>query len=166
LTPINTPTVLSFGKVIANGATNVIPDEVKIEGTFRTMNEKWRDEAHNKIKEIAREIARNNNVTIDVTILKGYPVLNNHESSTNKAILFAENLLGKENIIHLESRMTSEDFAYYSQKIPSVFYRLGITEKGAKTFYPLHSPNFTLVDDSLKTGISAMAYLTIQFLEN
>jgi len=166
LAPTNTPTVLSFGKVIANGATNVIPDEVKIEGTFRTMNEKWRDEAHIKIKEIASEMAKNHNITIDVTILKGYPVLINHESSTNKAILFAENLLGKENIVHLESRMTSEDFAYYSQKIPSVFYRLGISEKGAKTFYPLHSPNFTLVDYSLKTGISAMAYLTIQFLEN
>ena len=166
LAPTNTPTVLSFGKFIANGATNVIPDEVKIEGTFRTMNEKWRNEAHIKIKEIASEMAKNNNITIDVTILKGYPVLINHESSTNKAILFAENLLGNENVIRLESRMTSEDFAYYSQKVPSVFYRLGITEKGAKTFYPLHSPNFTLVDDSLKTGISTMAYLTIEFLEN
>ena len=166
LAPTNTPTVLSFGKFIANGATNVIPDEVKIEGTFRTMNEKWRNEAHIKIKEIASEMAKNNNITIDVTILKGYPVLINHESSTNKAILFAENLLGKENVIQLEPRMTSEDFAYYSQKIPSVFYRLGITEKGSKKFYPLHSPNFTIVDDSLKTGISTMAYLTIEFLEN
>lgn len=166
LSPSDIPTVLSFGKVIANGATNVIPDEVKIEGTFRTMNENWRSKAHELIQQIAEEIAQKHTISIDVSILKGYPVLINHEEFTNKAIKLAEELLGKENVKPLEFRMTSEDFAYYSQHIPAVFYRLGITKPGEPSFYPLHSPNFTIYEESIKTGMSAMAYLAVQFLKS
>ncbi|HNP98968.1 MAG TPA: M20 family metallopeptidase, partial [Bacteroidia bacterium] len=73
------PSVLSFGKVIANGATNVIPDEVYLEGTFRTLNEEWRDEAHHKMKKMAEGIAESMNGSCEFTIVRGYPFLINDE---------------------------------------------------------------------------------------
>ncbi|MGE0089193.1 MAG: M20 family metallopeptidase [Bacteroidales bacterium] len=166
LTPEGIPTVLSIGKAIANGATNIIPDEVHLEGTFRTMNEDWREKAHIQIDKIAHELAIKNKVIIEVNILKGYPVLYNDKEYTERTIESAIELIGKENVVLLDSRMTSEDFAYYSQEIPAIFYRFGVTKPGAASFFPLHSPNFTIHDKSLKTAMAVMAYQTTRFLNS
>jgi len=166
LAPKGIPTVLSIGKVIAQGATNIIPDEVFLEGTFRTMNEEWRAKAHSEINRIAQDIANQNKLSIEVKILKGYPVLSNHAESTKKAIINAQDFIGKENVVMLESRMTSEDFAYYSQEIPAVFYRFGVTKPGSTSFSPLHSPNFTIHEESLKTAMALITYQAIKFLND
>ena len=78
------PTVLSFGKVIANGATNVIPDEVYLEGTFRTLDEKWRNEAHIRMKQMAEDLAKAMGGICEFEIRKGYPFLYNDEALTQK----------------------------------------------------------------------------------
>jgi amidohydrolase len=158
------PTVLSFGKVDAPGATNVIPQEVKIEGTFRTMNEEWRMEAHEKIRKISTQLAESMGASCDIDIMIGYPCLINHEEITQKAIGFASDILGADEVVHLDLRMTSEDFAYYSQEIPSTFYRLGIMDKLGKLKSPLHSPTFNVDEKALETGMITMAYTAIQFL--
>jgi amidohydrolase len=159
------PSVLSFGKVDAPGATNVIPQEVKIDGTFRTMNEEWRKDAHRKIKRIASSVAESMGATCDVNIKVGYPCLINNEEITRNAIEHAEDILGKDNVVHLDLRMTAEDFAYYSQEIPSTFYRLGIMDKEGAFTAPLHSPTFNIDEGALHTGIVTMAYIAIQFLK-
>lgn len=159
-----TPSVLSFGKVIAQGATNIIPQEVKIEGTFRTMDETWRMEAHKKIKEIASSIAQGMGATCEVDIQVGYPFLINHEDSTLKAQKLASEYLGENNVEHLDLRMTAEDFAYYSQVMPSTFYRLGVTDKAKTIKSPLHSPTFNIDEDALETSIGAMAYIAMGLL--
>lgn len=158
------PTVLSFGKVEANGATNVIPPEVKIEGTFRTMDEKWRKEAHEKIRKIASSIAEGMGGKCDVRIEIGYPFLVNDEDTTAKAISYAKDFLGSDNIEALDLRMTGEDFAYYSQAFPSTFYRLGISDKDNSFVSPLHSPGFNIDENALKTGMSTMAWIALSFL--
>lgn len=163
--PENIPTVLTIGKVIANGATNVIPDEVYLEGTFRTMDENWRNIAHQKITEIAKSIAEKQRAKVDVNIKKGYPVLINNEGTTEKTIQFAREYLGKENVVDLNLRMTAEDFAYYSHKIPSTFYRLG-TSSNKETIRSLHSPTFNIDEKSLKTGTGLMSYMAIRFLNS
>lgn len=76
------PTVLSFGKVIANGAINVIPDEVYMEGTFRTMDEEWRNEAHRRMKQIAVTIAQSMGGSCEFNINRGYPFLVNEKILT------------------------------------------------------------------------------------
>jgi len=159
----NIPTVLTIGKVIANGATNVIPDEVNMEGTFRTMDENWRAICHGKINKTAQEIASAMGATAEVNIKKGYPVLINHDKKTQKAIEYAQMFLGKENVEMLDKRMTSEDFAYFSQQIPATFYRLGTTKPGTD-YYPLHSSYFNVDEESIKTGIGLMAFLSLQIL--
>lgn len=166
LAPAGTPTVLSFGKFIANGATNVIPDEVNIEGTFRTMNEEWRAKAHQKINTIATGIANSMGAEIAINIKKGYPVLINDEKVTLKAKKTAQKFLGDANVVDLDFRMTAEDFAYFSQHKPSVFYRLGVSSEEDVECSPLHSAHFNIDEKALETGMGTMAYLAVQFLND
>ena len=164
-TEVTIPTVLSFGKIIGNGATNVIPNEVKIDGTFRTMNEEWRAKAHEKITEIAENTAKALGARCNVEIIKGYPVLNNDIESTLKAKEIATNFLNKKNIINLDIRMTSEDFAFYAQKYPAVFYRLGVKNKDKGIIHPLHSSKFNIDENALETGVGLMCELALSFLK-
>src|SRR4051812_28269264 len=96
------PSVLSFGKVIANGATNVIPNEVYLEGTFRAMDEEWRAEAHQKMKKMAEGLVESMGGTVDFNIVKGYPYLVNEPKLTEAVRGYAEDYLGKENVLDLD----------------------------------------------------------------
>ena len=152
------PTVLSIGKIIGEGATNVIPDEVYMEGTFRTLNEEWRATAHQLIKETCENIAKSFGATCDVRIEKGYPYLENNEPLTHDLKEAAIAFLGEENVVDLPVRMTGEDFAYYSQHIPACFYRLGVRNEDKGIIYPVHNPKFNIDEQALKTGVSLMAW--------
>jgi amidohydrolase len=159
------PSVLSFGKFIANGATNIIPDEVKIEGTFRTMNEEWRKNAHKEITKIAQQTAQLMGGTCDVNIVGGYPFLKNDVDVTEKAINFAKQFLGEENVENMEIRMTAEDFSYFSQKYPSTFYRLGTMNSNSNEIFPLHSSHFKVDENAMKNSTGLMAWIAFSFLK-
>jgi amidohydrolase len=165
LAPGNSPTVLSFGKVLANGAVNVIPDEVLLEGTFRTMDEEWRKEAHGHLERIPAEIAAAAGGAVEVEIRHGYPYLHNHESITLEAKKLAEELLGKDNVEDMDIRMTAEDFAWFTQRIPGMLYRLGVKDPGTEQPYSLHTPSFQASEGALNTGITLMSYLAIELLK-
>jgi len=155
------PSVLSFGKINSiGGATNIIPEEVKIEGTFRTMNEEWRTEAHAKMVKIAERIAESLGGTCEFEVRKGYPFLKNDEEVTQTAKSAAEEYLGTENVINLDLRMTAEDFSYYTQSIPGCFYRLGTGESSG-----LHTSTFNVDEKSLEIGMGLMAWLSIKLLK-
>jgi amidohydrolase len=158
------PSVLSFGKVEANGTTNVIPAEVRIEGTFRTMNESWRREAHERINRLTTLTAESMGGSCEVKIKHGYPVLENHVQYTNKAIQFSRQLLGDDKVVEIELRMTSDDFAYYSQHFPAVFYRFGTTDTGEKFTSPVHSPTFMANEKALQTAMGNLSWLAVSFL--
>lgn len=156
------PSVLSFGKFnTIGGATNIIPNTVKIEGTFRTMDEKWRSEAHERIQNIAGDTAASYGARVHVQIIKGYPCLVNNETLTIQLRDAMEQYSGKQNVEHLDLRMTSEDFAFYSHEIPACFYRLG-TGNVAKSIYAgVHTPTFDIDEDALETGMGMLAWLAI-----
>lgn len=160
------PSVLSFGKVIANGATNIIPNEVKLEGTFRTLNEEWRKEAKRLMKKMAEGIAESMGGTCEFNIMDGYPYLINEEKVTANARTFAEDYLGKENVLDLDIWMAAEDFAYYSQITDACFYRLGTGNKEKDTYYSVHTPNFDVDEDALKVSTGLMAYMALKQLGN
>jgi len=154
------PSVLSFGKINSTGgATNIIPDEVKIEGTFRTMNEEWRAEAHETMVALAEGIAKSMGGTCDFEVRKGYPFLKNDETITNAAMEAAIQFLGKENVVELDLRMTGEDFSYYTQTIPGCFYRLGTGSSSG-----LHTSKFNIDESSLELGVGLMSWITINML--
>ena len=158
--------VLSFGKVIANGATNVIPDKVFIEGTFRTMDEKWREAAHKKITRMATEMAKSMGGECDIEIIKGYPCLRNDEQLTQRAACWAKDYVGLENVVELNVRLSAEDFAYYSQHMPACFYRLGTGNKQKGITSPVHTSTFDIDEKALETGAGLMSYLAIKELGN
>ncbi len=160
------PSVLSFGKVIANGATNVIPNEVKLEGTFRTMDEDWRAKAHGKMKKMAEGIAEAMGGSCDFNIMRGYPFLINEENLTANTRAHAEEYLGKENVLDLDIWMAAEDFAYYSQVSDACFYRLGTGNEKRGITSSVHTPTFDVDEDSLKLSTGLMTYIALKQLGN
>ncbi|GAC1311415.1 MAG: M20 family metallopeptidase [Mucilaginibacter sp.] len=160
------PSVLSFGKVIANGATNVIPNEVYLEGTFRTMDEQWRSDAHIKMKKMAEGIAESMGGSCEFNIMKGYPFLVNEEKLTASARGFAEDYLGKENVLDLDIWMAAEDFAYYSQVADACFYRLGTRNESRGITSSVHTPTFDIDESALELSTGLMAYLAVKQLGN
>ncbi len=162
--PAGIPTVLSFGKMAADGAVNVIPDLVHLEGTFRTMDEPWREEAHTLIRRVAESISAGMGGGASVEIRHGYPVLVNHEMLTGDARKKAVELLGAEHVEDLDIRMTAEDFAWFARTIPGMLYRLGTGIPGAGDFHPLHTPGFMVDEESLRTGMSMLAFLAVELL--
>ncbi len=159
------PTVLSFGKLTANGATNVIPDKVLIEGTFRTMDETWRKEAHRRIMHMATYLTKSMGGDCDIEIRKGYPALVNNEILTKKSQKLAKEYLGEDKVMDLGVRMTSEDFAFFSQKYPTCFYRLGVGFPEESEPAGLHSPGFKVNEDALETGVGLMVWLSLNILK-
>ena len=162
--PASIPTVLSFGKVIANGATNIIPDEVSIEGTFRTMNESWRKKVHKKIEEIIQLESDSFGTDFDLEIRHGYPVLYNDPQAVDRFKKEAIEFVGVENVLDLDIRMTAEDFAYYSHEVPSVFYRLGTGNKAKGITFPLHSSKFDVDEEVLRFAPGLLAHEALTFL--
>lgn len=158
------PTVLSFGKVIADGATNIIPNEVKVEGTFRTMNEIWRAEAHKKMKKMAEQMAEAMGGSCDFEIRKGYPYLQNNPQLTQRMQSAAEDFLGAENVVDLDLWMAAEDFAYYTQQVDACFYRLGTRNESQGITSSVHTPTFNVDEDALQTGMALMAWVALSEL--
>lgn len=164
--PAGIPSVLSIGKFIAEGATNVIPETVALAGTFRTMDENWRRQAHQRIEEIITHTAEGLGCKAEIQLLKGYPVLYNDPELTAFCKSEAIQFLGAENVVDLEVRMTAEDFAWYSQQVPGCFYRLGTAGPDASCSHSVHSPLFSIDETALETGMGLMAWLLFKQMEN
>lgn len=154
-----TPTVLSFGDIHGYGATNVIPDEVNIAGTFRTFDENWRKEAHRWIRQIAENTAEASGAKCEVTIVPGYPFLVNDENLTNNTKKAATEYLGEENVVDLDLWMGAEDFAFYSHQVPACFYRLGTRNEDKGITSGVHTPTFDIDEYALEIGSGLMAWL-------
>ncbi len=160
------PSVLSFGKFIAEGATNVIPNEVYIEGTFRAMNETWRSEAHRKIRDIVEGTAKAFGASADLDIRVGYPVLKNDEALAKRARSSIAAFVGEENVVDLDLWMGAEDFAYYTHEIPGCFYRIGTRNEAKGLVHGLHTPHFDIDESVMELSIGLMSWLAIKELEN
>jgi len=158
------PSVLSFGKVIADGATNVIPDTVYLEGTFRTFDERWRKEAHERMVKMATGIAESMGGLCDFEVRSGYPFLVNEEKLTAEVRGYAEDFLDKENVVDLDLWLAAEDFAYYSQVADACFYRLGTRNDARGITSAVHTPTFDIDESALALSTGLMAYITLRRL--
>jgi len=160
--PPDVPTVLSFGKVNAPGATNVVPDKVWLEGTFRTFSESWRARAHQLIRSMAEGLAGSMGAAVECRIVKGNPSLVNHEGLSALLAPSMAEYLGESQVEELPIRMGSEDFARYGALIPAFFYRLGTAIKERRT--AIHTSTFDVDEKSLEYGTGLLAYLAITLL--
>jgi amidohydrolase len=159
------PTVLTFGNIIGKGATNIIPDEVNIAGTFRAMNEEWRESGLKKIKKMAESIAEGMGGQCEVEISRGYPFLENNPELTRRIRAAAVEYVGQENVVDIDITLGAEDFAYYSHVIPASFYRLGTRNESKGITSYVHTPTFDIDEDALKIGPGLMAWMAVTELE-
>lgn len=158
------PSVLTFGKIEGLGATNVIPDEVNIAGTFRAMDETWRAEGLAKMKKLAEGIAEAMGAQAIFEVLKGYPFLQNNPSLTKKAKAAAIEYMGEENVVDLDLWMAGEDFAFYTHHVDACFYRLGIRNESKGITNGVHTPIFDIDEEALSIGPGLMAWLAVNEL--
>ena len=166
LSRADVPTVLQFGKLLGLGATNVVPDTVRVEGTFRTLEENWRAKTHERMRDVSVQVAKDNNCEIDCHIERGYPFLKNDEALTKRCRAAAETYMGKENVTDLDIRMASEDFSYYSQVIPACFFRLGTGNASKGINSPVHTATFDIDERALEIGAGLLAFMTTELLSN
>lgn len=159
------PTVLTFGNIIGLGATNIIPNEVNIAGTFRAMNEEWRESGLQKIKKMAETIAESMGGKCEVDISRGYPYLENDPELTRRIKAAAVDYVGQENVVDIDITLASEDFAYYSQIIPASFFRLGTRNEAKGITSYVHTPTFDIDEEALKIGPGIMAWMAVKELE-
>jgi amidohydrolase len=155
------PTVLTFGRIIGEGATNIIPNEVNIAGTFRALNEEWRESGLKKIVKMAEGIADAMGARCEVDLSRGYPYLENNPEVTRRIRKAAEDYVGKENVVDIDLTLGSEDFAYYSHQIPASFYRLGTRNEAKGITSYVHTPTFDIDEDALKIGPGVMAWMAV-----
>jgi amidohydrolase len=153
------PTVLSITAVNGGTTTNVIPDEVKLKGTFRAMDEEWRVKGHGLIRKMATELVESMGGELDLVIDVGYPSVYNNENLNSLARQMAADYIGTGNVEETEKRMGAEDFGYYSQQIPGCFFRLGVMNKQKGIISGVHTPTFDIDESAIETGIGIMAYL-------
>jgi amidohydrolase len=158
------PSVLSFGKISGGTVNNVIPDSVEIAGTLRTMDEHWRAEAHQLIKDIVCNTALAFGAKANVDIPKGYPSLFNDQKLTDSIEGFATAYLGAENVRELSLRMTADDFAFYGQQIPGCYYRLGTNTNNTAKTASVHNAHFDIDENALVTGAGVMSYAALSYL--
>ncbi len=160
------PSVLSFGKITAAGATNVIPNEVHLEGTYRTMDEAQRAKAHAMIENIAVQTARAMGGDAEINILKGYPVLYNDEDLATRSREWIASYVGEENVVDIDIWLAAEDFAWYTQEVPGCFYRLGTRNEAKGIVHGVHTPKFDIDENALGLSTGLMAWLAIQELQH
>ena len=153
------PSVLSITSFQGGATTNVIPNEVKLMGTFRAMDEKWRAEAHQLIEKISKELVHSMGGEIDLHIDKGYPAVINNEQLNESVKNSAAEFLGPENVQETELRMGAEDFGYYAQQIPACFYRVGVMNKEKGITSGVHTPTFNIDENAIEVGMGLMAWL-------
>ncbi len=158
--PFN-PTVLSITSFNGGNTTNVIPNEVKLMGTFRAMDEEWRFKAHGLITKLCNDLVTSMGGTVDLHIDVGYPSVINNENVNSAAKKLAEEFMGAENVSETELRMGAEDFGYYAQQIPACFYRLGTMNKAKGITAGVHTPTFNIDENAIEIGMGMMAWLGI-----
>jgi amidohydrolase len=154
-----TPSVLSICSFQGGNTTNVIPSEVKLMGTFRTMDEGWRYKAHELIEREVKNIAVAMGAEADVHIDVGYPAVYNNEQLTEKATILAKEFFGENNVEETELRMGAEDFGFYAQKLPACFFRLGVRNEVKDIVHNVHTSRFNIDETALQYGAGIMAWL-------
>jgi amidohydrolase len=154
--PEGVPTVLSFGRIEGLGSTNVIPSECALKGTLRTMDEAWRSEFFERFDAYVTEIAARYGGSVEFQRAPGYPFLKNDPQVTNRVEQSLKNQFGTDAVETLPLRMTAEDFAFYSHKVPVCFFRLGVGDPAKEINYGVHHPKFDIHPDALRVGVEAM----------
>ncbi len=161
--PPGVPSVLTIGRIEAEGATNIIPARACLRGTFRSMDDTWRSDGRKFIRRIVEHTALAHGAVAHCRFVEGYPVLVNDTGLTKWITDEAVDFLGESNVEPIEMWFASEDFAYYANQLPSCFYVLGVGNEKRGITSGLHTSTFDVDEGALQTGAGLMAHLARRF---
>lgn len=157
------PAVVTVTKVHGGSARNVIPGEAVFEGTVRTLSEGARALCERRFREVVRETARAHGCEASVEWFPGYPALHNEAGAVGSFNEIATRALGAQRVVHAETpTMGGEDFAFYAQRVPACFFKLGLAPEGAGERARLHQAEFDFNDDALPYGVELMCRLALE----
>src|SRR5689334_13845906 len=160
------PSVVTVGVFHGGVRHNIIPDEVKLEGTIRAFDEEQRNEIHEHVTRITEMIAKSGGATANVHIHRWYDVTINHPGLTDWSIPTLSRVAGDENVKVIDKVCGAEDFSFFQKEVPGFFYFIGCTapEKDPSTAAPNHSPRFFVDEKCLKLGVRSLAGLALDWL--
>ena len=158
-----TPAIVTIGSIHGGVRGNIIPDDVELVGTIRTFDAGVQEQLHERIRRTATSIAESAGATAEVTIRRGYPVTRNDPELTQKMLPTLERVAGAERVVLVPPTTGAEDFSYFAQQVPGLFFFLGVTPVGTDraAVAPNHSPYFAADEKALLLGVRALAHLTI-----
>ncbi len=156
--------VITIGKVSGGTAFNIIPDEVELLGTVRSLTSAVRDDLKKRLEEVARGVARSFDLDCQVDFQYGYPALVNNPEMSHLVAAACGRGIGRENVEFLKPSMGGEDFAYYLQEVPGSFFRLGCRNEAKGIVHPFHSSRFEMDEDALPFGVEMFARVIDEYL--
>ncbi|MFP4090447.1 MAG: amidohydrolase [Cyclobacteriaceae bacterium] len=164
---IKAPAVVTIGKIEGGVRSNIIPEEVKMIGTIRSLDTEMQDKIHERIREIATNIGESAGAEVTVNISRGYPVTYNDPELTAQAVEVLHETAGKENVLLRNAVTGAEDFSYFAQEVPGFFFFLGGMPAGMQPeeAAPHHTPDFFIDDSGLRLGVRALSNLTIDYMD-
>lgn len=158
--------VISIGKISGGVRHNIIPEEVEMIGTIRTLDTEMQDMIHAKIRQTAEHIAQASGATVDVEIERGVPVTFNSLELTQAMGSTMKRVAGEDNVLLTRAVTGSEDFSFFANKVPGLFLFLGGMPKGTdpSTAAPHHTPDFYVDDSGMKLGVRMLCNLTLDYM--
>jgi amidohydrolase len=158
--------VLSIGSIHGGNRSNIIPSEVKMEGTIRTFNENVRESVMSMMKQTLAGCTSANDATYAIDFSgTSYPVTKNHETLTPASLPAMERVLGKSNLILSKPITGAEDFSYFQREIPGFFWFLGVGNEKLGITAAHHTPNFDIDESALVLGVKVAANQLLDFLD-
>ncbi|MDZ7340675.1 MAG: amidohydrolase [candidate division KSB1 bacterium] len=160
------PAIISIGSIHGGVRGNIIPEQVELVGTIRTLDAEMRKDIHERIRRTAALIAQSSGATAEVEIQEGYPVMVNDPELTQRMIPVLQQVVGENHVTVVPPKGTAEDFAYYQQRVPGLFFFLGVTPPGTDPSKVAmnHSPYFFVDESAMIIGMRCLAYLAVAYL--
>jgi len=160
------PSIVTVGAIHGGVRNNIIPDDVEMIGTIRSLDAKMRDDIHARIKRTAEDIAKSGGATATVTIDEGYPITYNDPAVTERMAPTLRRVAGPSNVEVVNATLGAEDFSFFQQKVPGLFFWLGTRPKNqtAEQAASNHSPLFYVDESGLELGVRAMAHVAVDYL--
>jgi amidohydrolase len=157
--------VVTVGQINGGVRSNIIPEETNMNGTIRALDPAVQDMIHRRMTQIATNIAESAGATAEVNITKMCPITYNDIALTDKMVPTLESVAGKDNVSITPAVTGAEDFAFYQQKVPGVFFFLGGAPKGKKDTAPHHTPDFYIDEGGFVLGMKSMASMVVDYME-
>lgn len=159
-----TPSIVTVGSIHGGVRGNIIPEQVEMVGTLRTFDMATREQMHERVTRTAQSIAQSAGASAEVDIGIGVPVTTNNPELTRRMLPTLERVAG-EGLVETPRITGAEDFSFFQNEIPGMFFFLGVASDDPAMVHPNHSPRFFADERALPLGVRAMTALTLDYLE-